>query len=493
MTGEAPRISAAHYFYLLKEDEDSLGLLWSEAAGGEGKDVTPSLGLDDSLPTGDTLAERCAILHRVDQGKQAFCLAMLANLAVVEVLFRSGEASGEGDGSSLEEFTNLVGDIRSRGLEKGVSFFGESTVLVMAGTEAPRLSELAVLAGGAGLPASGGFEPGLPGSTSATGAALDASLLSSDLDPRLAGGGAPRLTRLLSPGATAVDYWSLTAKDPETLVSSLLPELDSRLKELERSSAYFRQQRNGIATERARVEEQVGALLHKHVQSEGGSDSDAGELKDRIGSLSRMFGLLATDSLMARRADNHLRRDVEQLRSNLARLMSREPGSHDEIGDFFLERFESELDAMRGVARDLDYSRQNAEAAIEVVRTRVELLRAEEEAAIQEQTRGLLGQILRLQEEGLALQVAAGLIEFVLIFYYTLLSWEHVMGTERAEHLSSLMRLLPILGIAAGAAIGTHFLARSIKNRTWKNPGLWITGTMVLASLITMVVISFSV
>ena len=489
MAEETRRITAAHYFYLLKEDEKGLGLLWSEVANAGGE-TSSQLALTGSLTMGETRADRCIVLHHTSDGSQDYCLAMLPNLATIEVIDRSREGPSQ---SGWLKFLARVDDFRTLSLAKGISLFGESTLLVVPGggddrliEEAARLiSDRAGTSGMMDLPAAGETMELLPdpGDT----------FMVSDLKPSLAGGDGSRLFRFPAPEPSPVSYWALAAADPEAMVTDLFPELDSRLQELARAASYFRQQRESIMDERADIERKVGALLHKQVQATSDNKPHTGELESRINSLSRMFGLLATNSLMARQADTRLGHDLGLLQLNLARLMNGRPGSRDEIGEHLLSRYSNELDAVRAVARDLDYSRQNAEAAIDVVRTQVELLRAQEEAVIQEQTKGLLKQILRLQEEGLALQVAAGLIEFVLIFYYVLLSWEHIIGSVAAEHLSPFMRMLPILGIATGAALGTHFLARSIKNKTWRNPGLWVTGALLLFSLIMLIIISVSI
>ncbi len=489
MAEEARRINAAHYFYLLKEDEESLGLLWSKVAS-DGDETSSQLGLTGPLTMGEARADRCMVLHHTKGGANDYCLAMLPNLAAIEVIDRSDNGPSR---QGWLRFLARVDDFRTLSLEKGVSLFGESTLLVIpGGGDGHLIEEAADLVGSrvnasgmTGLPIAGEAVEPLPD--------LGGAYLASDLKPSLAGGDGCRLFRFPAPEPSSVSYWALAAADPEAMVTNLFPELDSRLQELTRAASYFRQQRESIMGERADIERKVGALLHKQVQTTSDNEPNTGELENRISSLSRMFGLLATDSLMARQADTRLGNDLELLRQNLTRLMDGRPGSRDEIGEYLLNKYSAELDAVRTVARDLDYSRQNAEAAIEVVRTQVELLRAREEAVIQEQTKGLLKQILRLQEEGLALQVAAGLIEFVLIFYYVLLSWEHIIGSAAAEHLTPFTRMLPILGIATGAALGTHFLARSIKNKTWRNPGLWVTGALLLFSLVMLIIISVTI
>lgn len=495
--GRMPRqnrqIIAAHYFYLLKEDSEGLRKLWSQLAssatlardaGAEGENSAIAALAPDS----STESDRCSIMHCAGNGELDLCLAMLRNLALVEVVRLEGP---ERNGGEIGSFMDFIDGQRRQALAEGVSLFGESTMIVAGDGGKGVNEEQACLLIANRLEGDQALHlPGLDQS-SAAAAAPNCRKLTSALAPELSGGGNPNLTLFPSPENSPVAYYVLKAADPERIVSTLFPELDSLLKELERATAFFREQRSSIVEENSSIDKQVGALLHRQVISMDAENPDTAELESRIADLSRMFGLLATDSLMTRQAEKRLEKDLGALRTVLSRVMNPTADS-DGIGEYHLGLYGTELKAIRTVSSDLDHSRQNAEAAIDVVRTQVELLRAEEEAEIQSQTRGLLDQILKLQEEGLALQVAAGLIEFVLIFYYVLISWEHLLGVEEAEHISPIVRIIPVAGIAAGAALGTHFLARSIKNKTWKNPGLWVSAVMLLMALVGLVILSIS-
>ena len=486
------QIIAAHYFYLLKEDSDSLRKLWKQLTASTGPDgdstvpaALPALAAD---PTAHS--ERCVIMHSTSSGEIDFCLAMLPNLAVIEVLWLKGAGDHE---QGWRDFLSFIDGQRAQAQSGGITLFGETVLMVAApDEEADYEHDACALIGDRLNPSDALALPGL-GEPSEPVPAPSCRHLVSDLAPELCGGGNPRLTQLPGPNDSSADYFVLRANSPERMLSTIFPELDSLLKELARAAAYFREQRDAIVEENSSIDKQVGALLHRQVVSMDVTNPDTVKLESRIAELSRMFGLLATDSLVTRQADKRLAKDLGALRRVLGRMMDPAPGKVDGVGDYHLELFGTEVEAIRTVNRDLDHSRQNAEAAIDVVRTRIELVRAEEGSQIQSQTRGLLDQMLKLQEEATALQVAAGLIEFVLIFYYVLISWEHLLGLERAEHISPVMRILPVFGIAAGAALGTHFMARSIKNKTWRNPGMWISAVMMIAALAGMIMLSLSV
>lgn len=486
-------IIAAHYFYFLKEDRESLRQLWSYLDSDAGADQAQP-GLTGQLEDTNLQVHGCSVLHCARQGELDFCLAMLPDLAVIEIISRSQAGPSS---ESWRKFLSQVDDYRGRATADGLSLFGETTLLITVDESdavfadiARDLTDECQSPGGVLDMTSPGGIPGQLQPANSSPLTSNRSPMVSDLDPDLCGGGQPRLYMIPGPEAAPVDHYALAAADPERVATVLFPAQDALQKGLSRSASYFSQQRQTIVDERADVDSRVGALLHKQVVTTDADHPETASLEINIANLSRMFGLLATDSLLMRQADKRLEQDLGSYKASLGAVMSRAAGTADEIGEHFLGQFEAELKAVRNVIRDLDYSRQNAEAAIEVIRTQIELLRAREGALIQDQTKGLLGQMIRLQEEGLAIQVAAGVIEFVLIFYYVLISWEHLLGIEAAEHIPPLLRMLPVLILAGGGAIGTHYLARSIKNKTWRNTGLWISAALIVLSLAALVIFS---
>ncbi len=462
-------LTAVHYFYLLKSDEDDLTRLWSVLTGGagDGAGTLPSLrldaGIEKPLPSLDLMSAhgegggRCQIVHRVDSEMTSFCLCMLPDIAAIEVNYarRSEELAPD-----WREAVEAIEADRDRLLSQVEGVFGETTVLLApAGTEPAAI---------------------------AAAAAVSSPMLTTGLKTAIVGP-AGKLFHFPEMSARGRDYYAVACEKPEALVATEFPGLDTVIKKLNRTSAYFAEQRQTIISERAGVDREVGALLHRQVVTGAGAIETA-TLEEQINSLSRMFGLLATDSMLVRQAADRIERDIDSLDLEIERLA--EPGATDEIGEFYMSLFSLDLGRAQAESHDLDFSRQSAQAAIEVVRTQVEIMRAGEEAAIQQQSKEILSRSLVLQKERLALQVAAGFIEFVLIFYYVLKSWEGIAGIEPVEHISPLLRLLVIGGFSGSAAIGTHFLAQVLQGQSWKNWGLWLSVSALSISLAGMVILT---
>lgn len=462
MPEENHPLAAVHYFYLLKDDQEDLRKLWSfftaKVAGTPEQPALPGLAQTEGGPAG-----YCRVVQHFRGEDLDLCLVMLADLSALQVLYHRP------NGQSLKErWTEALGQVERdrRILDEGISTFGETTLLVAPGEEDTDFVKAAAAVSGA------------------------ATVLRSDIDP--ASGGHPVLLNLIGPGDRRRDFFAIAARDPDTVISTAFPQADSLIKKLSRTTAYFEEQRNTITRERADVDREVGALLHRQVVvSATGKRPGADGLERQIDSLSRMFGVLATDSLLVRQAGDRLAGDIGLLEQALGRLTGK-AGRTDEIGDHFLGRFRAELEAARGEIQNLDFSRRNAQAAIEVVRTQVELLRAGEEAAIQEQTKELLSRSLVLQKERLALQVAAGFVEFVLVFYYVLKSWEGIAGMEAVEHIPPVVRLAVVGSISAAAALGTHFLAQMLSSHSLRNRGLWLSVAVLVLSFTAMVILTIT-
>ena len=464
--------AAFHLYYLLKGDEEDLRQLWSALTGSEGLHPAVDLSLAEE-PEGF-----CRVINRVESEAAGVCLIALPDLSLIEV----GYPAGGGDlATRWREARAAIEADRVRLTGQTRSVFGETTLLAApAGTSPGEISEAA----------------GLRGRPLAAGLNLD--------------GAGPRTVLLLHfpEQPDSRDYYAVAADDPAAFADRAFPGMDSLIKRLSRTASYFEQQRQTIASERAEVDLEVGSILHRQVMggaarqpagtpeaAGGGGAGGAGEpagaaaLEEQITGLSRIFGVLATDSLLVRQSSDSIKQDVKQLGLEFERLGA-QPGPANEIGEYYLARFGGDLAEAEAERRNLDFARQNAQAAIEVVRTQVEILRAGEEAAIQQQSQEILSRSLILQKERLALQVAAGFIEFVLVYYYVLKSWEGIAGTEAFDRMSALVRALAVGAFAGSAAIGTHYLARVLQRESWKTAGFWISAAVLVSATAVMVMLT---
>ncbi|MFA5801667.1 MAG: hypothetical protein WC911_04235 [Thermoleophilia bacterium] len=455
------RCTAVHYYYLLKEDDEDQQKIWSLLTSEKQAPQEPAMSLGLTQDANEP-ASRCRIIQRAAGEDVDYCLLVLPDLTAIEAIYKSSDAAEPE--SMWRELLARVDADRARVKKAGATIFGETTLLAAGVAD--------------------GSDP-----TAILNSILDGRVVTSDLDPETFGENAA-LAHMLEHGHRGRDYYALETDNVDLFLSGAFPRMDAMVKKLGRVASHFGHQRRTIVEQRNDIDRQVSALLHQEVVSSASEATGTLELEQRITGLSRMFGILATDSLMVRQAEDRIALETGQLESALTDLLGVRAEARDEIGRHYLDVFKSDLEAASSEARRLDFSRGNAQAAIEVVRTQVELLRAGEEAAIQEQSKQLLSRSLVLQKERLSLQVAAGFVEFVLVFYYVLKSWEGIAGVVTVEHNSPVLLLLIIGGFSASAAVGTHFLAQALHKQTWKNLGLWLSVTVLALSFSAMVILT---
>ncbi|MHB1361353.1 MAG: hypothetical protein ACYCW5_01985 [Thermoleophilia bacterium] len=491
MPGTEGRLAAVHFYYLLKGDVEELHKLWSALTGSAPRPAAAEPGFLEEGNAGEGYGG-CRVVHRVESGDAGVCLIDLPDLAVIEVSYPAGDGSPE---EVWRAASGAIEAVRTRLLEQVSGVFGETTMLV-----AP-----AVAAGNEKLNV-GIEQPAAAAATAAenmraaagyAGPVLSANLIPGTI-PDAAAAGPLLLAHFPGQSRGGRDYYAVAADDPAAFIDNVFPVMDSLIKKLVRTASYFEQQRQTIASERSEVDREVGSLLHRQVvgsaaaasmpEAAGASaDSGAASLESQINALSRMFGMLATDSLLIRQSTESMAGDIKLLQGEFAR-MGKQGGNA--IGDHYLNRFNDDLAEAKAEAEKLEFARRNAQAAIEVVRTQVEILRAGEEAVIQQQSQEILSRSLVLQKERLALQVAAGFIEFVLIFYYVLKSWEGIAGAGTFDHISRLVRFIVVGGFSASAAMGTHYLAQVLQRDSLKSRGLWISVAVLVLSAAAMVMLT---
>jgi hypothetical protein len=149
--------------------------------------------------------------------------------------------------------------------------------------------------------------------------------------------------------------------------------------------------------------------------------------------------------------------------------------------------------------RGLSVSLHNAQIAVVSMRTDIELYRSSETSQlqagikeaqslsvkVQEDLKGLQQSTLELQKEGIFMQTAAGFIEFILIFYYSLGAW-HLIHEEQFKEAPSLFRFFFGFFVALSMVGIGHFLTVSLKERRfspWLIPCITVTVVMIILAV----------
>ncbi len=249
------------------------------------------------------------------------------------------------------------------------------------------------------------------------------------------------------------------------------PIFDFSIHKLHMERDYFKNQRTWIIKEKGEIDKTVGDLLHMRIVGETLNPEYIESLEKAIDTISTEYAILVNDGHQIRKARTTLEEDIEEVYRHLEVF-----GSPPEEGLKILGDSMKLKEKLMEDETSISYAIKNTKTAMDTVRTTVDLLRSREN--------------IFLQEEAISFQVAAGVLEFIIIFYYSIASWEHLIGTERLDFIPPPVRFISVFLFATFSVVMTHFVGVSYK-QGWKlNLGMVISGAAMLLVFIYIVMIS---
>ena len=284
-----------------------------------------------------------------------------------------------------------------------------------------------------------------------------------------------RLCQFEEKKGNRVHIYYLMHRDGSAAVEHFLtldfPLFDFAIHKLHMERDYFKNQQKWILNEKAEIDKEIGELLHKSIVGETLNPEYIGSLEKDIDTLSSKYAILVNDGHLIRKARTTLEEEVGHVQSRL-RGFGAVPDSGLDI-----TRDTAELiDKLREAETSISFAIKNTKTAIDTVRTSVELLRSREN--------------IFLQEEAISFQVAAGVLEFIIIFYYSIASWDYIIGVERFDTIPPYIRFLTIFVFAALSVILTHFIGISFKEKWKLNRGLILSAAALLGMFAYIVFLS---
>lgn len=263
----------------------------------------------------------------------------------------------------------------------------------------------------------------------------------------------------LGDGRHLYAYGTKSFEDPIDFFAKSLTRVDGLLHKLEKIVPHFKEQASAILDKRDTCEKTVASILNEQVDGEGSDKERSGMLEADVRRLAEIYADLTGDLSVIRKSRDMLERDLDYLSDQLGTLNY----NPDRFG---LDGFREVLDDIGKASERLDESLNNVQAAIVIVGTRVELLRSKEN--------------ITLQKEALSLQVAAGFIEFIILFYYALHSWETLVTPARFERVPAGFRALLTLAFAGIVVALTHQISKAFRG---ESRGYLVTILMVAATV----------
>ncbi len=269
-------------------------------------------------------------------------------------------------------------------------------------------------------------------------------------------------------------YFLLPAKEVEGIEHFLtldFPLFDFEIHKLHMERDYFKNQQKWIMNEKEEIDKSIGDLLHKSIVGETLNPRYIKTLEGDIDLLSSKYAILVNDGHLLRKARTTLEDDIDMVQARL--------NEFGKIPSEGLEIIKGSMDLNESLKESeisIGYAIKNTKTAIDIVRTSVELLRSREN--------------IFLQEEAISFEAAAGVLGFIIIFYYSLTSWLHILGEVRFEIIPPVTRFLTIFLFTSSAVLLTHFLGESYKKKWRINKGMVISIAALIAVFIYIVFLS---
>lgn len=287
--------------------------------------------------------------------------------------------------------------------------------------------------------------------------------------------GRQRLTDL-GRGATTTQRWHLDGPDPGTQAETLRRLHRVAVAEflLVRHHAEARTYADEIGKELSFIDRSINKVLRFKIE---GQDRPGliGQLEQNVKELSTNYAKLNRNAGIFRDIVVEEERLVRLLRAAVTELApAAVAGSTEAVFAPRLDRADEELDACRRRERELQDCLHSAQTAITTQGMNIELLRSGELIELQKHT----GELLK---KGVSLQAAAVLIEFIVLFAYSLHAWEMLLGEGSFHSVPGWIRFFAPLLFSGGMVLSAHSFADYIKEGHFPRWAWWAASGTVLA------------
>lgn len=239
-----------------------------------------------------------------------------------------------------------------------------------------------------------------------------------------------------------------------------LPQLQAGIIKLQMIISLLRDRHQTIIREKEDLNQKLSLILHAHLVTEQSSLEESTELEQQINELSASYGMIAGDyTLLSEDC-----KKIEVLLSDLNRQFRIQPGLNldEEFRDNITQPYHRRLQEMFDTLDELRISRENHQAAIEVVRSKVDILNSRANIATQEQIKNLMEVNTQMQKQSLVFQYAAGLIEFIVLAYYSHSLWSHLAHNAYAL-IPGWIQFVVVMVFSGSTVFCTHLLAEYIQ------------------------------
>ncbi|MGE5415621.1 MAG: hypothetical protein ACM3UZ_02425 [Acidobacteriota bacterium] len=235
-----------------------------------------------------------------------------------------------------------------------------------------------------------------------------------------------------------------------------LAEMASRRAELLRR--YYHDQLSTITAEKDETEQELSKILYSTLVPTNRQE-EASHLEEDMMNLSKGYGVLTSNHRLVREGMNRLQQQISALEKavNIKGF-----DAESDFTEIMLEPFSSFVRDLQELSVSLTETRDNQRAGIEVVRGKIDVLMSKESLNLQTKVMEVMEMSNKMQAQSLTFQVAASLIEFVILAYYGLSLWKYL--DETGYHgVPGWMAAVLILSFAGDVTFLTHLVAERIQ------------------------------
>ncbi|KUG05052.1 hypothetical protein ASZ90_017541 [hydrocarbon metagenome] len=269
------------------------------------------------------------------------------------------------------------------------------------------------------------------------------------------------------------------------LLSYSLPLIEARYIETRMISNLLRDRSRIIEQERAELDRKLSQILHTHMVKEQSGLKLVEELEEQIQELSSAYGMIAGNSSMVgegrSRLEGSLKSFMSQLRTEPALKLDQD--TVEIISSPFLNRLKS----MAALNEMLKNSRDSHQAAIDVVRSRIDIMNSRANISTQEKIRDLMELNTSIQKQSLVFQFAAGLIEFIVLAYYSHSLWKS-LAYNAYNNVPSMVQLIMVMLFSGLTTYLTHIVAEYLQGDTHAKKKIFLAGIPLFLLLLVVLI-----
>lgn len=247
----------------------------------------------------------------------------------------------------------------------------------------------------------------------------------------------------------------------------------------------LRDQLTQVKRESTTLERELSLILHANLVSAQGAQKEADELDTQLNTLISSYGKIVGSRHLVAQSRVRLLTLVNQLNRQLRQDSVLDPVQP--LFDRWMEGYQESLDELSQVESGLEHAQRDYLAGIEVVRSRIDMMNNRSNLATQAQIRALMEQNTEMQKQSLVFQYAAGLIEFIVLAYYSHSLWKNLAHDSYLLIPSSIQFAIVLL-FSGCAVYCTHLLAEYMQGEH-EVRGKMIAALIVMAALLLIIII----